>query len=69
MRAVIQRVSSASVTVEGETIGSVGMGILALIGVEAGDTDRDLAYIADKTPNLRIFEDDQGKMIPFASGH
>ncbi len=62
MRAVIQRVSSASVTVEGETIGSVGMGILALIGVEAGDTDRDLAYIADKTPNLRIFEDDQGKM-------
>lgn len=62
MRAVIQRVSSASVTVEGETIGSVGMGILALIGVEAGDTDRDLAYIADKTPNLRIFEDEQGKM-------
>lgn len=62
MRAVIQRVSEAAVRVNGETVGAVGKGFLALIGVEAGDTDADLEYIKSKTPNLRVFEDEQGKM-------
>lgn len=62
MRAVVQRVASASVSVEGKTVGSTGVGFLALIGVETGDTERDLAYIADKVANLRVFEDAEGKM-------
>lgn len=62
MRAVIQRVSSASVTIEEKTVGEIGAGLMVLIGVEEGDGERDYAYIADKVPNLRIFEDDQGKM-------
>ena len=62
MRAVIQRVEEASVSVEGEIRGQVGAGFLVLIGVEEGDGDADFKYIADKVPNLRVFEDDQGKM-------
>lgn len=62
MRCVIQRVTSASVTVEGETVGAIGRGFMVLVGVCAGDTDQDVKYMADKVPNLRIFEDDQGKM-------
>lgn len=62
MRCVIQRVTSASVTVEGETVGAIGRGLMVLVGVCAGDTDQDVKYMADKVPNLRIFEDDQGKM-------
>ncbi|MEG2186015.1 MAG: D-aminoacyl-tRNA deacylase [Clostridia bacterium] len=62
MRAVIQRVLSASVRVNNELVGQTEAGLLALIGVEVGDTERDLAYIAEKVPNLRIFEDDAGKM-------
>ncbi|MEG0740838.1 MAG: D-aminoacyl-tRNA deacylase [Clostridia bacterium] len=62
MRAVIQRVTSAAVAVEGCVVGAVGRGFLALIGVEVGDTEQDLQYIAEKVPNLRIFEDDAGKM-------
>ena len=62
MRAVIQRVEKASVSVEGEIRGQVGAGFLVLIGVEEGDGDADFKYIADKVPNLRVFEDDQGKM-------
>ena len=62
MRAVIQRVERASVSVEGEIRGQVGAGFLVLIGVEEGDGDADFKYIADKVPNLRVFEDDQGKM-------
>lgn len=62
MRAVIQRVEQASVSVEGEIRGRIGAGLLVLIGVEEGDGDADFKYIADKAPNLRVFEDEQGKM-------
>lgn len=62
MRAVIQRVERASVSVEGEIRGQIGAGFLALIGVEEGDGDADFRYIAEKVPNLRVFEDEQGKM-------
>ena len=62
MRAVIQRVEKASVSVEGEIRGQIGAGLLVLIGVEEGDGDADFRYIADKAPNLRVFEDEQGKM-------
>ena len=62
MRAVIQRVEQASVIVEGEIRGQIGAGFLVLIGVEEGDGDADFKYIADKVPNLRVFEDEQGKM-------
>lgn len=62
MRAVIQRVEKASVSVEGEIKGQIGAGFLVLIGVEEGDGDVDFKYIAEKVPNLRVFEDEQGKM-------
>ncbi len=62
MRAVVQRVTEASVTVEGETVGSVGPGLMVLIGVADGDTDKDLKYITDKVMNLRIFDDENGVM-------
>ncbi len=62
MRAVIQRVERASVSVEGEIRGQIGAGFLVLIGVEEGDGDADFKYIAEKVPNLRVFEDEQGKM-------
>jgi len=62
VRAVIQRVSEARVEVDGETVGQIGRGMLVLLGVEQGDTPQDLAYVADKTAGLRIFEDEQGKM-------
>ena len=62
MRCVIQRVTNASVTVEGETVGAIGRGFMVLVGVCAGDGDQDVKYMADKIPNLRIFEDGQGKM-------
>ena len=62
MRCVIQRVTEASVTVEGEVIGQIGRGFMVLIGVSAEDTDKDLKYMAEKVPNLRIFEDENGKM-------
>ena len=62
MRALLQRVSEASVTVEGERIGSIGHGLLVLLAIGEGDTDDDLAFITAKIPALRIFEDDQGRM-------
>ena len=62
MRAVVQRVTSASVTVEGETVGAVGTGLMVLIGVSDTDTDTDLKYMAEKVPNLRIFDDENGVM-------
>ena len=62
MRAVLQRVSSAKVEVAGETIGSIGTGLLVLLGVEQGDTESDLTVLLEKTANLRIFEDAAGKM-------
>ncbi|MBR6165601.1 MAG: D-tyrosyl-tRNA(Tyr) deacylase [Clostridia bacterium] len=62
MRCVVQRVSEASVSVGGETVGCIGPGLMALIGVSADDTEKDLKYIADKVPNLRIFDDENGVM-------
>ena len=62
MRAVIQRVSAAHVEVAGEVVGTIDAGLLVLLGVEKGDTEADLAYVADKTAGLRIFEDEAGKM-------
>lgn len=57
MRAVVQRVKSASVSVDGETVAKTGAGILVLLGIAADDTQKDMEYIADKCVNLRIFED------------
>jgi D-tyrosyl-tRNA(Tyr) deacylase len=62
MRAVIQRCSSGSVTVDGELIGQVGRGLVVLLGVAGGDTQADLDYLVDKIVGLRIFEDAAGKM-------
>lgn len=62
MRAVIQRVSQASVVVAGQVVGAIGPGLMVLLGVAQGDTAQDAVYLADKTAGLRIFEDDDGKM-------
>ena len=62
MRCVIQRVTEASVTVGAEEVGRIGPGLLALIGISAEDTEADLKYMADKVPNLRIFDDENGVM-------
>lgn len=62
MKAVIQRVSSASVTVDGEVCGSINKGILVLLGVCDEDTDSDIKWLADKIIGLRIFEDENEKM-------
>ena len=61
MRAVIQRVSRASVTIAGETVGSIGLGLVVLLAVGRDDAPDDAAYIVDKTVNLRIFPDGQGR--------
>ena len=62
MKAVIQRVSKASVDVEGQTIGKIGKGFMVLLGVHEDDTQEDLNYLVKKVTGLRIFEDSQGKM-------
>ncbi len=62
MRAVVQRVSLGEVTVEEKITGSIGKGFVVLLGVGQGDTQKDADYIADKVANLRVFEDEQGKM-------
>ncbi|HLZ40465.1 MAG TPA: D-aminoacyl-tRNA deacylase [Candidatus Sulfotelmatobacter sp.] len=62
MRAVVQRVSRAKVTVKGWTAGEIGLGLLVLIGVGQQDTEADAVYIAEKIAGLRIFEDRDGKM-------
>jgi D-tyrosyl-tRNA(Tyr) deacylase len=62
MRAVIQRVKSASVRVDGSTAGAIGSGLLVFLGVGQDDSEEDVRYIADKLSFLRIFEDAEGKM-------
>ena len=62
MRAVVQKVSSSKVTVDGEVIGQINQGLLVLLGVTHDDTSKDVDYMVDKVTNLRIFEDAEGKM-------
>ena len=62
MRAVVQRVSRAKVTVDGEITGEIGKGIVVLLGIGQDDTEKDIQYLSDKIVNLRIFEDENGKM-------
>ena len=62
MRCVVQRVSRASVTVEGKTTGEVEKGYMVLVGVEQGDGEADMRYCAEKVAGLRVFEDGEGKM-------
>ena len=61
MRALLQRVSKASVTVEGQTISTIGKGLLILLGIGHGDREEQAKFLAEKIANLRVFEDDQGK--------
>ncbi|OCA91222.1 D-tyrosyl-tRNA(Tyr) deacylase [Bacillus sp. FJAT-27225] len=62
MRAVVQRSKQASVKVEGEVVGSIPGGLVVLLGVTHDDTEKDAAFLADKIVNLRIYEDEDGKM-------
>ena len=62
MKAVLQRVTHAEVAVDGKTVGSCGSGFMILLGVAAGDTERDAEMLCKKIVNLRVFEDDAGKM-------
>jgi D-tyrosyl-tRNA(Tyr) deacylase len=62
MRAVVQRVRSASVRVDGESVGSIENGLLVFIGIGQDDVDRDVSYIADKLSALRLFDDVNGKI-------
>ena len=62
MRAVVQRVSSAGVSVDNRTVGAIRQGVVVFLGVAKGDTERDANYLSDKIVNLRIFEDPDGKM-------
>ncbi|MDD6888187.1 MAG: D-aminoacyl-tRNA deacylase [bacterium] len=60
MRAVVQRVNCASVSVNGEIVSAIDRGLLVFLGVETGDTDSDLMYMVNKLPSLRIFDDENG---------
>lgn len=62
MKALVQRVSQAKVEVDGKTVGEVEKGLLVLLGVSEGDTEKDTDKLAEKLPKLRIFEDDESKM-------
>ena len=62
MRCVVQRVTSSSVTSEGVLAGQIGPGLMVLIGVSVDDTEADVRYMAEKIPNLRIFDDENGVM-------
>jgi len=62
VRAVIQRVRTSSVSVDDEVVGRIGSGVLVLLGVGINDSEKEAAWLAEKTVNLRIFDDDDGKM-------
>lgn len=62
MRAIIQRVSSASCTIEGKINGEIGLGFMILLGIEESDTDEDLTWLAQKISNMRVFSDENGLM-------
>lgn len=62
MRAVVQRVDKAKVIVDGEIVGEISRGLMVLVGVVEGDTEKDVQYLADKVTGLRIFEDEAEKM-------
>lgn len=62
MRAVVQRVDKAKVTVNGKIVGEISRGLMVLVGVVEGDTEKDVQYLADKVTGLRIFEDEAEKM-------
>lgn len=71
MKAVVQRVNEARVIVDGETVGAIERGLVAFVGARSGDTEEDLELIARKIAELRVFEDDRGKMaknVAHASG-
>lgn len=61
MRAVVQRVSRASVTADGQTVGRIDHGLMVLLGVKAGDTEAEARWLAHKIAGLRIFDDEEGK--------
>ena len=70
MRAVLTRVNSASVTIDGEVVGSIGKGFLILLGVGPQDTEKECRYLAEKALGLRVFEDENGKMnLGLAAGN
>ncbi len=62
MKALVQRVSEGSVSIDGEVVGSIGRGLVILFGAGRGDTEKDVVYLAEKCANLRIFCDENGKM-------
>lgn len=62
MRVVVQKVTEASVSVDGEIIGEIGMGFMLLVGIGKDDAQEDAHYLARKVSNLRVFEDEEGKM-------
>ena len=62
MRVVLQRVSGSSVSIEGKIVGQIGSGFLVLAGIGTDDTEQDYKFLAEKIVNLRVFEDDEGKM-------
>ena len=62
MRAILTRVKSASVTIDGEVVGKIGQGFLILLGVGPNDTEKQCRYLAEKALSLRVFEDENGKM-------
>jgi D-aminoacyl-tRNA deacylase len=62
MRAIVQRVTSGNVEIEGRVVGSIAKGLVVLLGVSEKDTNEDVAYMSEKILNLRVFDDEEGKM-------